>query len=735
MSTVRRQSGRLAQQAISPAKTKEFKVQVRQGKPQTGTDGKITEPPEPLDDSYEESEEDEIESDASEYGKKRPAKRQKLNNSKSRTLGKRKVANETCYLTTIPLDVLLEIFVQLEPKDLILLARTNRAFREHLLSKTANITWKNARENMDGPDCPPDLSEQRWAQLLYGAAKCQSCGAKNIQRVDFGLRRRACTRCLKNNLVVTSSFSKHFPHLEDTILKLIPYTNIGGFAHGHASSSNFYWKADIEKVAETLAVKEHDVHMHLIGARKKLEDFTAERVALVATVVEHAALCRDWSKQLVIRREHEAIRLCDQRHNAIKDRFMKLGYAEADLSSLTYRPSVRQTTQLTDRIWNKIYPELETVVKERRDRRLKAERDARIEARTELVQSIYTEFKKSLVPAQWCFLPGLHEVLRLPAFDTVVNAPDDVDVEMSHFKKGRDALPGFVVSWPATRKAELVRLMDEARASTPNSSDIQAATTSTVAVSDTQSLDLATTVFVCTRPSCGTGYAQPTSPNVLTGWEGAAGHHCRQSDHFSRRVASVETNFALSKRGSTAAAFLVTLAGLDTKQATCAEMDRLDLRFVCIACPPRAAPGKKQAYQVFTWRTAVSHFGASNHSAPQWRRLNSIEIQQIKANEAPDPTLSWSCNHCPQFLDDYHTFASVADHVKTVHAIANPTAPADLFRFLDLPRTPATFLGPALQYHCKRCPRPNKNNVRRIFQLDGVQSHLQAKQSFESSGQ
>ncbi|KAJ7485520.1 hypothetical protein FB451DRAFT_59049 [Mycena latifolia] len=696
MSTTRRQSGRLAKQTVSQPK---IKAKAGSGK------YKLEE-----EESCEESEEEESEgeSDASDYGK-RPVKRQKLQTRKSSTtLRKRKsMINKTCYLTAIVLDVLLEIFVQLDPKDLISLARTNHAFRGHLLSKASNNVWKKSRENADGPDCPPDLSEQRWAHLLYGEAKCQSCGAKNVQRVDFGLRRRACTRCLQANLVVTSSFRRHFPDLEDTILDLIPYTNIGGFAHGHASRSNFYWKPDIEKMVQILAVHERDVNMRVIGARKKLKDFTEERIALVATVVDHAAICKDWSRQLAICRENEQELKCDQRYNAIKERFMKLGYTETDISCIVHQGSVRQPSQLTDRIWNNIYPELETLIKARRDKRLKAERDDLIAARTRLAKNIYIGYKKTLLPAQWRLLPGLYEVLQLPAFDAVLNAADDVNVEMAHFKEGRDALPAFVVSWAANRKMDLIRLINKGRTSGLDPSDSQDGPTSAIEVSSTQSLDLATTVFGC-----------------------AQSHHCHATRYDysiyqnGRSTNSIETILDFSKRGSDAAASLVTLAGLNDQQATCAEMDRLDLRFVCIACPGRNAPDNKQIYSTFSWRSAVSHFVTGRHSAPLWQKLNSVDAQKVKSDEGPDSTLSWSCNHCPQFLDDCRTFTDVTDHVKTIHAIANPKVPADLFRHLDIPRSPVTFTVPAPQYHCNRCPALVN---RRVFKLDGVQSHLKAK--------
>ncbi|KAJ6595671.1 hypothetical protein DFH09DRAFT_1135288 [Mycena vulgaris] len=725
MSTARRQSGRLASQMVPSAKVEESSASKIQVKPRTGSGKRKPVEVEAFDSEDSDEEASDVESDASEYGKQ-PVKRQKLKKTTSSgKLLKRNGQSATCYLTTIPLDVLLEIFIQLEPKDLILLARTNHAFRGQLLSRASNNIWKKARENIDGPDCPDDFSEQRWAHLLYAEAKCESCGARNIQRVDFGLRRRVCTRCLKANLVVTSSFSKHFPHLEDTILDLIPYTNIGGFAHGHPSRSKFYWKPDIENMTQKLAIHERDIHMRVIGARKRLEDFTAERIALVATAVEHAEICNDWSRQSAIRRQNEEILKCDQRSNAIKDKFVTLGYTEVDISCIRHHSSVRQTSQLTDRVWNKIYPELEPLIQATRDRRLKAERAALIAARTLLAEDIYKGYKKTLVPARWRYLPGLYEILQLPAFDIVVNAPDDVNVDLTHFKEAADALPGFVVSWAAIRKTELVQLIESVGTTSPGPLDAQDGLLSSVATLNTQSLDLATSVFACAQHPC-SGYPAPRL--AIIGWEAAAGHQCRLSSyHFSSRAHNlIETILKFSKAGSTAAASLVTLAALNEKQATCTEMDGLDLRFLCLACPVRAAPNNKQSYNAFSWRAAVSHFLAVNHSAPLWRLLNNAETQQVKADEGSDPTLSWSCNHCPQFLDEYHTFSHITDHVKAVHAIVNPTAPADLFRYLDLPRPPVAFLAarpPILQYRCKRCPTGSK----RTFKLDGVQSHLKDK--------
>ncbi|KAJ7754558.1 hypothetical protein B0H16DRAFT_747932 [Mycena metata] len=735
MSTTRRQSGRLAQQAVSPAKDNEVgasRSAVVQSKQTSGKDED--------DDMFEEYEE--AESDASEYGS-RPLKRQKTTKTvavkkatktataKKSTPESRKTkstGDKTCHLSSVALDVLLELFGYLEPKDIIQLSRTNHTFRSHLLSKESRSVWRTARKNVDGPDCHADLTEQEWAHLLYGTAQCQTCGAKNVQRVDFGLRRRACTSCLKGNLVVTSSFKKRFPHLDIDLLDLIPYTNIGGHAHGYPSKSQFYWKSDIEEMAETLAAYDRDVKMRLPGARKAREDFTAERIALVEAIANHAVICGNWSRDAVIRRQQETDRKIVARYEAIKAKFIELGYSEDDVSRIRYSTEVCQSTGLTDRIWKRIHPLLEPQVKASKERRLKTERDAIVRERTLLVEEIYKDYKRTLVPAQWRCLPGLYEVLQFAVFNTVVDSPNDMNVQMTHFKEAIVALPALATAMIATRKAELLELIKAAHASEP---DLFGARASTSPDSDPQLLDLATTVFACAQSSCWSrrspyAWAPPSIKPALIGWDAAANHRCRDEQLYGRSM-SIQTILAVSNRGYTAAASLVKLAGAN-EQITAALMDQLDLRFLCIACSPRVS-GNKESHVAYSWRAAVSHFMEIQHVAPHWRLLSADEAKQVKNDEGVDTTLSWACNHCSHNSVDCHTFAKVADHVKTVHKITNPSAHGDLFRCLDLPRPSVTlsYTRPVLQYNCLRCSTAGPAASRRVFILDGVKSHLQAK--------
>lgn len=67
----------------------------------------------------------------------------------------------------------LKIASHARPSELLALARTNRILRQVLMSRKSETTWKAAREKIGGPECPPDLSEPFWADLLFGGMKCQ----------------------------------------------------------------------------------------------------------------------------------------------------------------------------------------------------------------------------------------------------------------------------------------------------------------------------------------------------------------------------------------------------------------------------------------------------------------------------------------------------------------------------------------------------------------------------------
>lgn len=101
----------------------------------------------------------------------------------------------------------------LEPQDLLNMARSARSLRNLLMSKDSKRIWRISREASEIPDCPEDLSEPQYADLLFGIG-CyvrivpmhisfllmiifQYCGRARAHSLFFSLRIRLCGTCAK----------------------------------------------------------------------------------------------------------------------------------------------------------------------------------------------------------------------------------------------------------------------------------------------------------------------------------------------------------------------------------------------------------------------------------------------------------------------------------------------------------------------------------------------------------
>ncbi|KAF7318781.1 hypothetical protein HMN09_00390400 [Mycena chlorophos] len=743
----RRQSVRLS---VAKAQKGASTSKVAPARAKSGTSSKAAVVKESISDDdwddFDEPEDEDEEMDSGsdvEYGKRPPAKKRKLNNSEkrggsTRSAGKNK--NE-CSLVEMPLDILFEILRRCPSQDLISLSRTSHLFRSHLLSQGSSGIWKAAREYADGPPVGPGMSEQQWAHLIFGKARCQSCGAPNVQRVDFGLQRRTCTACLKENLVVTSRFKSIFPDIERSILDLLRYTNIGGHANGHASHSRWYWHDDIVDMVRELESLERDVHVRVPGAFKKKEAFIADRKELIVAIVKHTEICAKWAKNAEHRRHEERDEISRKRFNDLKAKFLELGYVEADINAIRYQKGAEQATLLTERSWKLVRSPLEEKIKAAKASRLRSERHALVRRRRNVAEGLYNTYKRSLVPTQWRSLPRSRVVLAEPAFNDIIAAADDREVTEAHFQAAVDSLPEIILSLQAARSAHLLALIQAPhRAAAPTDAEPGEVLPSPP---HPHSLDSALAVFICER-KCTAGTSRWSSSTIATyvGQEAAAAHHCHLWYDWQQHEAG-KTVFQLSPRGVQAATALLESAGLDNS-ATCAQMDALDARYLCKACSPRKS-GSNLTYSAYPWRAAITHFEHAHWheslgTVPKWELLDPTRMESVKATET-DSTLSWACNHCVQHMNQCETRAKVAEHVEMMHGISNPALGVDLFRLLDLEQAPATLYIPKevvpppnlkAEYNCLQCAGEKPSARTRLFLLDGVKSHLKAKHKVAS---
>ncbi|KAF9473290.1 hypothetical protein BDN70DRAFT_817465 [Pholiota conissans] len=82
-----------------------------------------------------------------------------------RTRGQRGLLKD---FVEMPMDILYEILCELDPIDLLNLARTTKALRAVLMSRLSMFIWKSARSHIAGlPECPDDLNEPQYAALMF----------------------------------------------------------------------------------------------------------------------------------------------------------------------------------------------------------------------------------------------------------------------------------------------------------------------------------------------------------------------------------------------------------------------------------------------------------------------------------------------------------------------------------------------------------------------------------------
>ncbi|RDB20616.1 hypothetical protein Hypma_012173 [Hypsizygus marmoreus] len=661
-------------------------------------------------------------------------------------------------LLTMPMDILFEIFGLLPPKDLVSLSRTSKPLRQTLMSRNAITVWKAARESAEGPDPPHDFSEPQWAVLLFAGTNCQVCGAKGILNIDFFIRRRVCIACKKKNLVVTSKFPRLYPDYDRAILDLIQYTNVGGWGHGIASKSKFYWQSDIDDMVKEWGVFQKSIHMRAPGAKQKLEEFREERIKAIQLIVQHAETCQKWYDNLSRKRLTDNQETSKKRAEAIFSRFREMGYLDADIQAIAYESQV-SGGELTERGWVRIRPTLEPKIQERRDRRVAEERRRLVKDRVQFLKVLYTAHLKTLVPSQWLSYPTVEELADMVPVKQVIDAASDIIIHGESFKEVMVSLPTLVSAWNENRRALLteklaaVKPLPEVPPSHTDNLSVTASSSASPATSDI--LALATSVFQCGTAKCEVNNPQWTKcqDNPLFGWDGAISHHCMARDttnsyfSFSLRLAPVVPSvIEVSSKGSALAADLVTLVKLDPTRATIATMDQRGDLFLCSECVPDKQHDGLYGRPVFTWRSAIAH--ATAHGQDKiisWHVLTPSEVANVKRSQDPvHRDYCWTCNHCTIHFDAWKTKATVLEHLVAVHKIVQPTEPSDLFFipekrrsrallpiFIERPPQPSgrqpNLNASSKPFRCKRCPKSN-----RLFDIGGVQAHLRDKHKIAS---
>ncbi|KAI9507305.1 hypothetical protein F5148DRAFT_1206134 [Russula earlei] len=590
----------------------------------------------------------------------------------------RRIQGRLQNMLSLPLDVLFLIFSELGSMDLVNLARTSNELRRFLMSRRTILVWTVARQNAGAtrvPDPPEDMSEPAWALLLFGPAMCSECSTKNIQRVDFALRRRLCTGCRKKNLVPSVKFGSQCPGLKESVMDLLPHTTNGGWAHRRVSSSRFYWKPDLYEMGKRLAELEEDRDSGKPGALQRLETFRGERILLVNSIVQRCPEFEKWAEAEAEAQARNARERRVERRKALKARILAAGYGNADIDwiGLSAVPGANVDKPLTEEAWRHIRTKVESRLSTAREARLRALRCRREREYRARAEQCYSDLMLQVLPMQRLYLPSLSQVGELSCFRDLLNP--ERDVPAAEWERAAARLPESLSEWMSEHKDRYSSLLPSRVFGTQDKamevrllSDQRTCSWVLGDMSDfAGKLELATSVF-----------RHPDTNTILMG---------RDICHAWKMKGDLE----FLERGAEAVRALLRLLLLDPTTTTASMLDQLDSHFVCTSCPE---------WRRYSWRSSVLHFiedSEMDRSHTQWRVVYPDEgaMRGEQSNYDvlyPHRSEAWLCNHCSDDLAPAPSapFGRISwavsktdatRHVQTKHDIKDPIVDVNLFSY------------------------------------------------------
>ncbi|KAJ3729697.1 hypothetical protein C8R42DRAFT_772289 [Lentinula raphanica] len=545
----------------------------------------------------------------------------------------------------MPLDVILEIFCYLEPRDLLRLARTTRDLRAILMSKTRESIWRLARGNVeDLPPRPVDLNEPQYAHLLF-ESYCHICMRSGRCDILWNFRMRSCQKCLRT-----------FPKLEED-------KTLG--CHPLDAHYNDIIPTELDSSYRTI------INPEIVRRYKTeydaLKPSPEERDAWISSkqderlaIEEHIEECKDWYTVCLENRAAELNALRKNRQEAILDRLEEIGWRdEAELilkesyygcDAFSLLKPVNQTRKLTDYGWRCIEDEVVEFLSEHRERRLVRERRDLLYARVTRTAEVYDAVlsNSDLREPQ----PTIGDVLCNQVFQSFIqDTPESEDLTDDVIRsKLLENLPEFVKEWRVAKDQKLLEIMQKSRP--------------TATVND---LHLATTVFECDecfakRPLY---YPQIFYHHCCTSRRGAPLEslvtylptyvdHKGQWSHLSIKFSEVYSDHVKA---------LVQQCSLDPNIATFQDIYDANLLFECTTCE-RDVQERDGGRYFMRWPLPAVH--NRNHTLTTVNISNQEEEKVILASE-PNIKSVWYDSICCAHCHKKSQIKNLVEHLKAEH--------------------------------------------------------------------
>ncbi|KLO15292.1 hypothetical protein SCHPADRAFT_275443 [Schizopora paradoxa] len=267
----------------------------------------------------------------------------------------------------LPNEIFAEVAKYLSPDDLLRLSRTSKHSRDILMSKTSKHIWVASRKTLNVPDCPPDLSEPQYADLIFGLGKgCSFCPNRRTQKeAFFHLRVRMCKGCQKTHFIQTSELKKSLPSSLPSdvseVLDLLPDVTlyVGIFLE------HFVLKPQADAVLQKMQA--------LPPNSEEREAFVKERRDRADIVSKLNKQVYEWERTMSTEKRDAKLRVLRERELNIYTKLTALGYGDEDIDHTLDKKGwnwigiFRKNRPLTEKEWEAIEPKLIETIRLRRD--------------------------------------------------------------------------------------------------------------------------------------------------------------------------------------------------------------------------------------------------------------------------------------------------------------------------------------------------------------------------------
>ncbi|KAJ2922350.1 hypothetical protein H1R20_g14734, partial [Candolleomyces eurysporus] len=189
----------------------------------------------------------------------------------------------------VPLEILYEILIHLNPSDLLTLSRSNRRLREILLNKSSRFIWKECLASVRGlPRCPPYMTEPQFSNLVFDES-CHFCGGEGVKDVFWTCHVRCCSKCIKQQFVSEEELDSQIPeevHV-DKCASVFPYIVVNQYQPKQPTKALYYLPTAAKYLAELKDVVASQ-------GSEGVDAWVKSKKASQISRIKFASLCEHW---------------------------------------------------------------------------------------------------------------------------------------------------------------------------------------------------------------------------------------------------------------------------------------------------------------------------------------------------------------------------------------------------------------------------------------------------------